>query len=176
MKNPFALMLALALACPFVACDDDDDEDDTVVVSQSTTYYGTSSATVMGISLSNDNDSVIIEPMSTNKDMAQIVFPEREMTVQMGVTSMTVGMGGFKVDSLVCQKTGNGFVMSRKNASFSVSGVKVSMSGKESEQTVAGDFTEASVENGTLTLQIDNVQAHSQMPVRMTISFEGKSK
>lgn len=163
-------MLALAGACLFAACSDDDD-DDSQIITSTVNYKGTSTASVMGMNIEMENDTVSVIPMAgSNPEMVKVKFAPRTMTV-MGAISVV--MDGFAIDSCVVSGTADDFTLSRKN-NFAVKDVNVTLQGNKSAQTVIGKFTSASIKDGKLTLKLDDVKAHEQMPVNMSLTFEGQ--
>ena len=109
------------------------------------------------------------------KKMAQLIFAAREMPIKMGPADMNVNMDAFTIDSCIVSGSADNYQLKRENP-FSVSGVKVSVSmiPGESEQTVTGTLSSANLADGVLTVKLDNVKAHENMPMTMSISFEGQ--
>ncbi|MEE1347048.1 MAG: hypothetical protein U0K36_04110 [Bacteroidales bacterium] len=175
MKNRFSLMVALAAACAFSACSDDDDDDDSPIITSSSSFKGTSTASVATFTIPMEDDVVTVAPMEKDKKMAQLTFAAREMPIQMGPAAMNVNMDAFTIDSCIVSGSADNYQLKRKNP-FSVSGVKVSVSmiPGESEQTVTGTLSSANLADGVLTVKLDNVKAHENMPMTMSISFEGQ--
>lgn len=184
MKNRFSLMVALAAACAFSACSDDDDDDDSPIITSSSSFKGTSKASVATVTIPMEDDVVTVAPMEKDKKMAQLTFAARKMTIKMGPADMNVKMGPadmnvemdpFTIDSCIVSGSADNYQLKRENP-FSVSGVKVSVSmiPGESEQTVTGTLSSAKLADGVLTVKLDNVKAHENMPMTMSISFEGQ--
>ena len=168
-------MVALAAACAFSACSDDDDDDDSPIITSSSSFKGTSTASVANFTIPMEDDVVTVAPMEKDKKMAQLTFAAREMTIQMGTADMNVKMDAFTIDSCIVSGSADNYQLKRENP-FSVSGVKVSVSmiPGESEQTVTGTLSSANLADGVLTVKLDNVKAHENMPMTMSISFEGQ--
>ena len=175
MKNRFSLMVALAAACAFSACSDDDDDDDSPIITSSSSFKGTSTASVATFTIPMEDDVVTVAPMEKDKKMAQLTFAAREMPIQMGPAAMNVKMDAFTIDSCIVSGSADNYQLKRENP-FSVSGVKVSVSmiPGESEQTGTGTLSSANLADGVLTVKLDNVKAHENMPMTMSISFEGQ--
>ena len=175
MKNRFSLMVALAAACAFSACSDDDDDDDSPIITSSSSFKGTSTASVATFTIPMEDDVVTVAPMEKDKKMAQLTFAAREMPIKMGPADMNVNMDAFTIDSCIVSGSADNYQLKRENP-FSVSGVKVSVSmiPGESEQTVTGTLSSANLADGVLTVKLDNVKAHENMPMTMSISFEGQ--
>lgn len=175
MKNRFSLMVALAAACAFSACSDDDDDDDSPIITSSSSFKGTSTASVATFTIPMEDDVVTVAPMEKDKKMAQLTFAAREMPIKMGPAAMNVKMDAFTIDSCIVSGSADNYQLKRENP-FSVSGVKVSVSmiPGESEQTVTGTLSSANLADGVLTVKLDNVKAHENMPMTMSISFEGQ--
>lgn len=175
MKNRFSLMVALAAACAFSACSDDDDDDDSPIITSSSSFKGTSTASVATFTIPMEDDVVTVAPMEKDKKMAQLTFAAREMPIKMGPAAMNVKMEAFTIDSCIVSGSADNYQLKRENP-FSVSGVKVSVSmiPGESEQTVTGTLSSANLADGVLTVKLDNVKAHENMPMTMSISFEGQ--
>lgn len=173
MKNRFSLMVALAAACAFSACSDDDDDDDSPIITSSSSFKGTSTASVATFTIPMEDYVVTVAPMEKDMKMAQLTFADREMTIQMGPAAMNVKMGAFTIDSCIVSGSADNYQLKRENP-FSVSGVKVSVSMIPSEQTVTGTLSSANLADGVLTVKLDNVKAHENMPMTMSISFEGQ--
>lgn len=175
MKNRFSLMVALAAACAFSACSDDDDDDDSPIITSSSSFKGTSTASVATFTIPMEDDVVTVAPMEKDMKMAQLTFAAREMPIQMGPAAMNVKMDAFTIDSCIVSGSADNYQLKRENP-FSVSGVKVSVSmiPGESEQTVTGTLSSANLADGVLTVKLDNVKAHENMPMTMSISFEGQ--
>lgn len=164
-------MLALAGTCLFAACSDDDDDDASQIISSTVKYKGTSAASVMGMNIEMENDTVSVIPMAgSNPEMVKVQFAARQMSV-MG--AINVVMDGFAIDSCVVSGSADNYTLSRKN-NFAVKGVSVSLQGVESAQTVTGKFTSAALKDGKFTLKLDDVKAHETMPVTMSLTFEGQ--
>lgn len=169
-------MVALAAACAFSACSDDDDDDDSPIITSSSSFKGTSTASVATTSpIPMEDDVVTVAPMEKDKKMAQLTFAAREMPIKMGPADMNVKMDAFTIDSCIVSGSADNYQLKRENP-FSVSGVKVSVSmiPGESEQTVTGTLSSANLADGVLTVKLDNVKAHENMPMTMSISFEGQ--
>ena len=164
-------MLALAGSLAFTACSDDDDT--SPIINSATSFKGTSTATVMSFSIPMEDDVVTVAPMPKDKSMAQLTFAERTMSVNMGMASMNVKMDAFTIDSCQVAGSADNYTLTRNNA-FAVSGVKVSLSGMESEQTVTGTLASAALADGVLTVKLADVKAHSSMPMTMTLEIEGQ--
>lgn len=175
MKNRFSLMVALAAACAFSACSDDDDDDDSPIITSSSSFKGTSTASVATFTIPMEDDVVTVAPMEKDKKMARLTFAAREMPIQMGPAAKNVKMDAFTIDSCIVSGSADNYQLKRENP-FSVSGVKVSVSmiPGESEQTVTGTLSSANLADGVLTVKLDNVKAHENMPMTMSISFEGQ--
>ena len=175
MKNRFSLMVALAAACAFSACSDDDDDDDSPIITSSSSFKGTSTASVATFTIPMEDDVVTVAPMEKDKKMAQLTFAAREMPIKMGPADMNVKMNAFTIDSCIVSGSADNYQLKRENP-FSVSGVKVSVSmiPGESEQTITGSLSSANLADGVLTVKLDNVKAHENMPMTMSISFEGQ--
>lgn len=164
-------MLALAGACLFAACSDDDDDDASQIIPSTVKYKGTSTASVMGMNIEMENDTVSVIPMAgSNPEMVKVQFAARKMSV-MG--AINVVMDGFAIDSCVVSGSADDYTLSRKN-NFAVKGVNVSLQGVESAQTVTGKFTSAKLKDGKFTLKLEDVKAHETMPVTMSLTFEGQ--
>lgn len=168
-------MVALAAACAFSACSDDDDDDDSPIITSSSSFKGTSTASVATSTIPMEDDVVTVAPMEKDKKMAQLTFAAREMPIKMGQADMNVKMDAFTIDSCIVSGSADNYQLKRENP-FSVSGVKVSVSmiPGESEQTVTGTLSSANLADGVLTVKLDNVKAHENMPMTMSISFEGQ--
>lgn len=168
-------MVALAAACAFSACSDDDDDDDSPIITSSSSFKGTSTASVATFTIPMEDDVVTVAPMEKDKKMAQLTFATREMPIKMGPAAMNVKMDAFTIDSCIVSGSADNYQLKRENP-FSVSGVKVSVSmiPGESEQTVTGTLSSANLADGVLTVKLDNVKAHENMPMTMSISFEGQ--
>ena len=168
-------MVALAAACAFSACSDDDDDDDSPIITSSSSFKGTSTASVATFTIPMEDDVVTVAPMEKDKKMAQLTFADRKMPIQMGPAAMNVKMDAFTIDSCIVSGSADNYQLKRENP-FSVSGVKVSVSmiPGESEQTVTGTLSSANLADGVLTVKLDNVKAHENMPMTMSISFEGQ--
>lgn len=168
-------MVALAAACAFSACSDDDDDDDSPIITSSSSFKGTSTASVATFTIPMEDDVVTVAPMEKDKKMAQLTFAAREMPIQMGPADMNVKMDAFTIDSCIVSGSADNYQLKRENP-FSVSGVKVSVSmiPGESEQTITGSLSSAKLADGVLTVKLDNVKAHENMPMTMSISFEGQ--
>lgn len=166
-------MVALAAACAFSACSDDDDDDDSPIITSSSSFKGTSTASVATFTIPMEDDVVTVAPMEKDKKMAQLTFAAREMPIRMGPAAMK--MDAFTIDSCIVSGSADNYQLKRENP-FSVSGVKVSVSmiPGESEQTVTGTLSSANLADGVLTVKLDNVKAHENMPMTMSISFEGQ--
>ena len=97
------------------------------------------------------------------------------MPIKMGPDAKNVKMDAFTIDSCIVSGSADNYQLKRENP-FSVSGVKVSVSmfPGESEQTVTGTLSSANLADGVLTVKLDNVKAHENMPHPMSISFEGQ--
>ncbi len=175
MKNRFSLMVALAAACAFSACSDDDDDDDSPIITSSSSFKGTSTASVATVTIPMEDDVVTVAPMEKDMKMAQLTFAAREMPIKMGLADMNVKMDAFTIDSCIVSGSADNYQLKRENP-FSVSGVKVSVSmiPGESEQTITGSLSSANLADGVLTVKLDNVKAHENMPMTMSISFEGQ--
>ena len=173
-------MVALAAACAFSACSDDDDDDDSPIITSSSSFKGTSKASVATVTIPMEDDVVTVAPMEKDKKMAQLTFAKREMTIKMGPADMNVKMDAFTIDSCIVSGSADNYQLKRENP-FSVSGVKVSVSkihGESeqtiTEQTITGSLSSANLADGVLTVKLDNVKAHENMPMTMSISFEGQ--
>ena len=168
-------MVALAAACAFSACSDDDDDDVSPIITSSSSFKGTSTASVATFTIPMEDDVVTVAPMEKDKKMAQLTFAAREMPIKMGPADMNVKMDAFTIDSCIVSGSADNYQLKRENP-FSVSGVKVSVSmiSGESEKTITGSLSSANLADGVLTVKLDNVKAHENMPMTMSISFEGQ--
>lgn len=173
MKKQFALMLALASTVAFTSCDDDDDNDSSQI--STTKFAGSSTITVMNVSVPIENDTLVLAPMTgVDTELYKLTLGARSGNVNMGQASMPFGVDAFTVDSLVATVTdANNYSLKRAN-SFALTGVGVVYSTISAPMAVSGTVSKATVTEGVLNVEFTDMKLGA-MPFAMTLSYEGQS-
>lgn len=174
MKKQFALMLALASTMAFTSCDDDDNDDNGAQLS-TTKFAGSSTITVMNVSVPIENDTIVLSPMTgVDTELYQLTLGARSGNVNMGQASMAFGVDAFTIDSLVATVTdANNYSLARAK-SFSLSGVGVVYGTVSAPMPVSGTVSSAAVKEGVLNVELTGMKLGA-MPFAMTLSYEGLS-
>ncbi len=172
MKKQFALMLALAGTMAFASCDDDDDNNGSQL--STTKFAGSSTITVMNVSVPIENDTLVISPMTgVDTELYQLTLGARSGNVNMGQASMPFGVDAFTVDSLVATVTDeSNYSLTRAN-SFALTGVGVVYGTISSPMAVSGTVSNVSVKEGVLNVELTGMKLGA-MPFAMTLSYEGQ--